>query len=482
MAVLQNEKAVPPSKGDRFFLWSVVLLVMTGACFGSWIGSFYVVGHPENPKCYRILKRFKKIEPPRRFEVVKAPKGEFLSAAKLLDRYGKLGKLELARENTELMRAYVMNFKEGKRRVPYVAGRFQVVESYNLGRADMFPSGAVAIAQAENLPQVLVEYIFPAAPENVATIREVLATGAEISLERAHDLWALIHAERHADGRMQFTVVPLPYGGWQLKNSRENFTIESPEELSRDYGIELNIGAGLPVIRDPRLAKSMENFKAFRRKVIASAGDDQAALAGPELVRFEAATDDAADAQAKGDRGVVVAPQPATAPIANTPGRHPRAIPTPAATVALPPRPIVRTPPKPGLIGATPTATPAPPPPVAVAAPRSGSRVLSVSEASQLVEKYASEDPAILSGDFVVTGVRGQRVALRTRDSLRDPEADPTKPGNSAALIVVDYPEGIKPPAKDSGLTRDSARGFVIRDVIRGPNGQITIVATERGR
>ena len=484
MALLQNEKKAPASRGDRFFLWAVVLLVMTGACFASWIGSFYVVTHPENPKCYRILKKFKKVEPPRRFPVTMAPRGEFLSAARLLDRYGKLGKVELVRENAELMRAFVMNFKEGKKRVPYVAGRFQVVESYKLRKADMFPSGAVAIAQAENLPQVLVEYIFPAVPKNVANIREVLVTGAEIALERAHDLWALIHVERHEDGRMQFTVVPLPYGGWQLKKSRESFTLNSPEELSRDHKIELNIGAGLPLIRDPRLAKSLAAYKVFRRKVIANAGDDQAALAGPELVRFEPISGDAAGQERpKGDRGGVAVAQSGTAPNANasvTPQAHSPAVPSPSQRV-------MRTQPKPGLIGATPDSVAAresPPPSaiVAAVAPSIGSRVLSVSEASQLVEKYGSEEPAILSGDFVVTGVLGRRVALRTRDSLRDPEADPTKPGNTAALIVVDYPEGVVPPAKDSSLTRDSARGFLIRDVIRGRNGQITIVAAERGR
>ena len=58
--------------------------------------------------------------------------------------------------------------------------------------------------------------------------------------------------------------------------------------------------------------------------------------------------------------------------------------------------------------------------------------------------------------------------------------ADPAKPGGTAALIVVGYPEGVDPPKKDSSLTRDSARGFLIRDVIRGRNGQIMIVTAER--
>ena len=472
MALLQMEKATAPSSnGDRFFLWAVVLLVMTAACFASWIGSFYVVMHPENPKCYRILKKFKKVDPPRRFQVTLAPRGDFLTAAKLLDRYGKLGKVELARENAELTRAYLMNFKEGKKRVPYVAGRFQVVQSYHLGKADMFPCGVVAIAQAENLPQVLVEHVFPAAPSSVATIREVLATGAEFALERAHDLWALIHVMRHEDGRMQFTVVPLPYGGWQLKKSKGNFTLKSPEELLREYKIEMNIGAGLPVIRDPQLAKSLADFKAFRRKMLASAGDDQAALAGPELVRFDATASDAAS----------VPPATVQPPV------FPRAVPTPAPSFPVPPRPAVLTPRKPALIGAEPTPAAVrkiPPPPAISAAsePRVPGRVLSVSEASLLVEKYASEEPAVLSGDFIVTGVAGQRVALRTRESLRDPEADPTKPGNTAALIVVDYPEGVAPPKKDSSVVRDSARGFPIRDIIRSRNGQIMIVTAERER
>ena len=75
-----------------------LLLLMTGLCFASWMISFYVHDHPENPKCYRILKKFKRIEPPKRFKVIEAPKGEFLSAAKLLERFGKIGKVELAHE------------------------------------------------------------------------------------------------------------------------------------------------------------------------------------------------------------------------------------------------------------------------------------------------------------------------------------------------------------------------------------------------
>jgi hypothetical protein len=484
MEMVKGAREKPRSTGNGFFIWSIVLLLMTAACFASWIGSFYVVMHPENPKCYGILKKFKRIDPPRRFPVTEAPKGEFLGPSKLLDRYGKLGPVELARENSLLLSDYLRNYRESRRRVPYVAGRFQVVQSHVLAKADLFPSGAVAVAQAENLPQVLVEFVFPAAPKDVGTIRETVAMGAEITLQRSHDLWALINVNRYEDGRMQFTVVPLPYGGWQLKKGQGSFTLRSPEELLRDYKFDIDLTAGFPIVRDPRLSDALAEYKQFRRKALASAGDDQAALAGPALIRFEP---EAAKVEEPG-KGLPRQVSSKTGPD-SPPGRGSsivRPMPTPAPAVPLPPRPIVRNKPPAGLIGAGPsTVVPSPPPREAIPAPNDsspspGSRALSTAEASALVDKYSGSEPAVLSGDFVVTGVLGRRVALRTRDSLRDPGADPTLPGNGAALIVVDFPEGVVPPEKDAIFSRDAARGFVIRDVIRGRNGQITIVAVER--
>ena len=85
----------------------------------------------------------------------------------------------------------------------------------------------------------------------------------------------------------------------------------------------------------------------------------------------------------------------------------------------------------------------------------------------------------LLSGEFVVTGAIGQRVALRAREALRDREADPTVPGTSGAMIVVEFPAGLTPPAKDATIARDAQNGFVIRSVRRGQGGQIMILADE---
>ncbi len=454
MALITDDLGVTRRTGNGFFVWSVVLLLMTGLCFASWVGSFYVVAHPENPKCYAILKKFKRVEPPKRFDVTEAPKGEFLSAARLLEHYGKLGKLELQNENAVLLRNYLTNFRESGKRVPYVAGKFQVVQSFSLGKSDCFPSGAVAIAVSENLPQMLVEFVFPAAPKNVATIRETVAMGADISLQRSQDLWALLHIERHADGRMQFTVMPLPYGGWQLKRGQGSFVLQSPEELLADYKFELNLKAGLPIVRDPRLATAQAGYKDFRRKQLARGGDDLAALSGPELVRSDPAAGGGANA-------VSVSPDPQPPPA---------------------PQPVAAPKPNNEIIGSEPAPmqgrvlqakVPEP------AAPLKLRRGLSTADASALVGHFPRDERVVLSGDFVVTGVLGTRVALRTAESLRDPEADPTRAGSNAALIVVEFPSGVAVPEKDATFTRDAERGFRVRDVIRGKNGQITIVANE---
>ncbi len=490
MELLQEEKAVRRGTGNGFFLWSVVLLVMAGVCFTSWIGSFYVVSHPENPRCYRILKKFKRVDPPKRFAVTEAPKGEFLTAAKLLERFGKLGKLELANENAMLLRNYLTNFRESGRKVPYVAGHLQIVQSFALGRGDWFPSGAVAIAQVESLPQVLVEFIFPAAPENVAAILDTVTMGADTTLQRSQDLWALVHVERHADGRMLFTVLPLPYGGWQLKKGQGSFALRSPEELLREGGFDLNLTAGLPVVRDPRLRTALAEHKEFRRKMQARMGDDQAALTGPELVRSapEIAEPPSENAKPADAPAAALPAPPAGKPSAN-PNVHlakmARPIPTPAPAVPLPPRPAVRSQPGAGIIGAQPAPAAVPVrAPVAkipeAPPPRLEGRVLSTAQASGMVDHFPAGETAMLSGDFVVTGVLGRRVALRTREALRDPAADPTRPGSSAALIVVEFPAGVAIPEKDATFTRDGDRGFMIRDVIKGRNGQITIVANER--
>lgn len=488
MDLFHYEDKPVKNRDSVFFWWTVVLLLLTGACLASWIGSFYVISHPEQPRCYRILKKLKRMEAPKSFPTTQAPRGDFLSATKLLERFGKLGPAELARDNSELLRAYLMNYRETKRHVTYVVGKYDVVQTFPLEATDLFPSGVAVVAQSLDLPQVLMESVFTAPAAMVPAIRSALPTGGDITLQRSHDLFALIHVARLADGRMQFTTVPIDYGSWQVKRGSGGFKLSSPEDLEKaDPKNTLNIAAGLPIVRGERLQQGVAAYVAFRRKTLSNTKDDEVALAGPELVRFDPTRSETADAATPR----VLRP-PAQNPTVNpAPSRAPlRVAPTPAPAVPLPPRPVVRgtprpvTPPTPPALITSPTTAPVVvaepiPTPVPALPLKPFRRVVSTSEVSRMVDNFSASESVLLSGDFVVTGVLGQRVALRTTESLRDASADPTQPGTSAALIVVDFPAGTPPPAKDATFSRDASRPFAVRDVIRGRNGQITIVATE---
>jgi hypothetical protein len=495
-----DEQVTRKSGGALFFWWSVLLLLLAGACFFSWLGSFYVISHPEEPRCYKLLKKLKRIEPAKRFAVTEAPKGEFLSPTKLLDRYGKMGPAELDRENAELLRAFIMNYREAKRQAIYVSGKFDVVQAYPLGPLDFFPTGVALIAQAIEFPQLVLETLFTAPAKTVPAIKSAFPVGMDMTLHRSRDLFALLHVERLADGRMQFTTIPLPYGRWRSKSRELEFTLRSPEELEKvDPKFTLNIDAGLPVVRGERLTKGLTAYATSRRKALASASDDQKALASPELERFEVRI----PSSGAETGGIVAEPVPAAPPKVLPPpiaakaapppvAMLPRPLPTPAPSMPLPPRPVVKTLPRPTPAPVVPAPvataeTPAAPAPAVAnvapaASPAEEQRILTPSQASALVDQFTPAQPTVLTGDFVVTGVLGQRIAMRTRESLRDANADPTEPGTTAALVVVDFPPGYTPPAKDAIISRDGERGFVVRDVIRGRNGQITIVAAERSR
>src|SRR3954466_11908450 len=100
-----------PSQGrDHLFLWTVFILLLIGMAFACWLGIFYIFGHPGQPRSYAILKKLKKIEAPRRFEVTAAPPGEFLSPQRLFERYSKYSRLQLQEENAALMRNYIKNY------------------------------------------------------------------------------------------------------------------------------------------------------------------------------------------------------------------------------------------------------------------------------------------------------------------------------------------------------------------------------------
>ena len=60
---------------DNLFGWTIFLVLLAGFAVLSWVGSFYIFGHPERSFSYAVLRTLGKISPPKRFELTKAPRG-----------------------------------------------------------------------------------------------------------------------------------------------------------------------------------------------------------------------------------------------------------------------------------------------------------------------------------------------------------------------------------------------------------------------
>lgn len=231
-----------PRRRINYFAWTIAILLLTGFALAAWLGSYYIFGHPERPDSYKFLKKLDKIDPPKRFELTAAPQGEFLTAKQLYDRYSALRPAELAKTNGELARNYIRNFQRVRGLVPYVVGRFTIMEARELGPDDIFTSGMVALANAAEHGQLLMEHVYPAHAEDAPLMKKTLAPGLEIKLERTHDISAVIHADRLSDGRIMITAIPLLYGSYAVTKGTGTFSLEPPTDL--------NLAAGWPLYKE----------------------------------------------------------------------------------------------------------------------------------------------------------------------------------------------------------------------------------------
>src|SRR5881394_1884069 len=295
-----DEPYARPRRRINYFAWTVAILLLSGFALAAWLGSFYIFDQPERPDSYRILQKLHKIDPPKRFELTAAPAGEFLNAKQLYDRYVGMGAAELAKTNAELARNYVRNYQQVRGLVPYVVGKYTIVEARELGPGDVFTSGMVALTNAVDSGELLMEHVYPANSEVLPLMKKTLNVGLEIKLERTHDLSSVIHAERLLDGRIMITAVPLLYGSYTVTRGLGTFRLEPP--------LSLNLIAGWPLFKEHARAKAEERYADYQRKTAApqvpiTVGPAVApAPAQNELVRVE---------QAKPVQAPAVTPTPA---------------------------------------------------------------------------------------------------------------------------------------------------------------------------
>ncbi len=475
---VRGEEA-PVRKEGSLFVWTVVILLLIAFAICCWVFSFYVFGHPEKPFSYSILAKLKKLDAPKRFEITAAPQGEFLNAQQLWDRYNKMTNRELERASETHLRNYVRNYRLTADKVPYVVGSYNILDSYELNDTNLFSSGVVAVAQATDAPQVLLEHVFTADKRVIPVLHRMLLTGLNLRFDKTVDLSALVNVTRLKDGRLQFTAVPLLYGSYTTSSGAGTFSLEPPSSL--------NIAAGLPVVKPPSVAEAMEKLATHRSKAgLASPESDARPPPQMQLVRVE---------RPKPVNETKSPPETATA--ATPPAPVPSATPLPADAPVLPATPVKSPPATPALAAASPVAKPTPsqlqpfisPTPASIATTAGGNwptyapgqmprgRLANVPDMSELASRGVAGERIYLQGSFVVTASGQNRAVLRSQAAL--PENLGIGGRSSNARVIVEFPAGSRPPSEGSTISRDSRRPFLVTEVRRTSDGQVNVYVRE---
>ena len=527
-----DEPYARPRRRTNYFAWTVAILLLIGFALAAWLGSFYIFNQPERPDSYRILQRLHKIEQPKRFELTAAPAGEFLNSKQLYERYSGMGNAELARTNGELARNYIRNYQMVRGLVPYVVGRYKIVAARELGPGDVFTSGMVALTNAVDNGELVMEHLYPANPEALPLMKQTLNVGLEIKLERSHDISSVIHAERLADGRMMITAVPLLYGSYTVTRGLGTFRLEPP--------LSLNLVAGWPLFKTSERNAIEKRYAEYQQKTavaqggpISIPGFSPSATPQPaanELVRVEQAiaigTPPVVAKNEKlanptpppkgrrwGKKQKLESPPPAMTPapvIAQKPSA-PSATPFTVASAATPPNLSVATPapavnasnaqaPTVGQAPSVPAATPVPVLPaqpvpadasnVALASNAGGGswktfppgrmplgRLIGTGDLRDVAEHGLAGERIYLKGQFVVNFSDANKAVLRPRTKLTEKMLH--FGGGSSTRIIVEFPAGYVPPRQGAEVNRDEQRPYEITEVRKQGDGQLNVFVRE---
>jgi hypothetical protein len=496
---------------DSLFGWTVFIFLLIGFVFFCWMGSYYIFAHPEKASNYRLLLRLHKIDPPQRFEITAAPRGEFLKPGQLLERFGSMTASEIRRSNENLLRNFLRNYHQIRDLVPYAVGTYRVVGTLPLAKNSFCRPGLIALLQAVEQSEIILEQPFTCDDANLPALTRSLTPNQEIKLEKPLDLSAVIHIERLDGNRLLLTTMPLLYGSYGSAKGGTSFTLEPPEQIDLDAPLPLLSLEQIAQLSGGKLAKTGKVGLGLRLSRIAE--EEATPTPEPRVVKAVAANPSS-------NKPVVPAVEPAVS----------RAIPVntqpvlpalPVATPVVPPVaaavPVAT--PRPALPAATPVATPlaiptpqpvsSPAPasiPAAVALPSPTGSVVTPPATNQPTGGLPSEvwpvyapgqmprgrlvDPAdiqdlasrgiggerhYLKGRFSVTAAGNGRAVLRPQGAIA---GVPTGP-NSKVRVIVEFPAGVIPPSEGSALARDNFRPFQITSVKRGDDGQINIYARE---
>lgn len=456
----KNKYSSSSAKADGLFGWTIFILLLAAFAVASWMGSFYVFGHPEKGFSYNLLRKLGKLDPPKRFELIAAPRGQFLDANALFDRYGAMPPLRLEAESQQLLRSYLRNYYQSRELVPYVIGSYNIMGVFRLGPGNFFNSGVAVLARSTENPNILLELVFPADEKNVASLERRDITGLDLNLPKTMDPTAMINARFLKDGRLCITAVPLLYSSYTFSDTTGTFSLEPPQDL--------NVAAGLPVLNQAAVDKAAANYQAHLRR--------EGLDTSPAAMLMRVQTPEPVNPDA-----IPVARAEAVAP-APTPAPEPPAVEdtamdeTPVARAEAVEKPAV---PPPALVP-----TPAPTPAAATIAATTASawnvyqpgrmprgKLVSLDDARNMANA-PSDGITYLSGDFQVRA-SGENASGQKRAVLRGQR------GQKNIRVIVDFPAGSAPPAEGETVSRDDQRPFQITSVEKDADGQINVYVRE---
>ncbi len=221
------------------FAWTMILTGLTALTIFSWTFCVYVFGHPEKAFNYNLLTQFEKLPALDDYSPSDAPRGTFHTPRELYRLYYRYGPRELRSLSSILRRAYITNFRDGST-VTYLQGNFRIYEIRTLKKGDVFPSGLALRAQALEYPNVVVEYILPAA--SLPEFHYDLETNNLLEIESSTTCAAVIHVAQIAEDYLCFTIVPIVYGTHRTP-AQTSLALEPPNRL--------NLYGRLPITREP---------------------------------------------------------------------------------------------------------------------------------------------------------------------------------------------------------------------------------------
>lgn len=485
---------------DGLFGWTVFMFLLIGFVFLCWMGSYYIFAHPEKAANYRLLLRLHKIEPPQRFEITVAPRGEFMKPGQLLERFGSMTASEVRRTNENLLRNFVRNYHQNRDLVPYAVGTYKVIGTMPLTKDSFCTPGLVALLQAVEQPEILLEQPFTCDEKNFPNLKQALNPGQEIKLEKPLDLSAVIHITRlkENENRLLLTTMPLLYGSYGSAKGGTSFSLEPPEEL--------NLDGNLPVLSNDRIAElsggKIGKVNALSLKLSRIPEEEATSTPEPRVSKAVVASTPVKTALPAAEptvaRAIPVNAQavlpaiPVSTPVpVATPAPAAMALPaTPVATPAVPvaptaaaipavattARPAVVT--NPPVVTATNQQTAAAPSevwPIYAPGQMPRGRLVDPSEGQSLVARGIGGERNYLQGRFTVTASGNGRAVLRPQGAIAGVPV-----GSSAKVrVIVEFPAGAIPPNEGNLISRDNLRPFQITSVKRGDDGQINIYARE---